>query len=256
MNNNWALILGASSGIGAECAIELAKNGINIYGVYLRKKQDHIDNLKNEIEKYNVQAVFKKSNIAKENNRYEIIEELCQLKNLKIKLFIHSVAFGTLKNMIDDNKQSLNHKNIEMTMDVMANSLVYWSQGLFHNKLLTKGSHILAMTSAGGRKNWQSYGAVSMAKASLESAIRQLAIELAPYGISANSIQAGVTDTPALHKIPGSEKMIKNAIQNNPNKRLTTPKDVADFITLLSNYNSNWLTGNIIRIDGGEDITN
>ena len=256
MNNNWALILGASSGIGAECAIELAKNGINIYGVYLRKKQDHIDNLKNEIEQYNVQAVFKKANIAKENNRYEIIEELCQLKNLKIKLFIHSVAFGTLKNMIDDNKQSLNHKNIEMTMDVMANSLVYWSQGLFHNKLLTKGSHILAMTSAGGRKNWQSYGAVSMAKASLESAIRQLAIELAPYGISANSIQAGVTDTPALHKIPGSEKMIENAIQNNPNKRLTTPKDVADFITLLSNYNSNWLTGNIIRIDGGEDITN
>ena len=178
------------------------------------------------------------------------------MKNLKIKLFIHSVAFGTLKNMIDDNKQSLNHKNIEMTMDVMANSLVYWSQGLFHNKLLTKGSHILAMTSAGGRKNWQSYGAVSMAKASLESAIRQLAIELAPYGISANSIQAGVTDTPALHKIPGSEKMIENAIQNNPNKRLTTPKDVADFIALLSNYNSNWLTGNIIRIDGGEDITN
>ena len=157
MNNNWALILGASSGIGAECAIELAKNGINIYGVYLRKKQDHIDNLKNEIEQYNVQAVFKKSNIAKENNRYEIIEELCQFKNLKIKLFIHSVAFGTLKNMIDDNKQSLNHKNIEMTMDVMANSLVYWSQGLFHNKLLTKGSHILAMTSAGGRKNWQNF---------------------------------------------------------------------------------------------------
>ena len=78
---DWAVILGASSGIGAEFAIELAKNGINIYGVYLRKKQDHIDNLKNEIEKYNVQAVFKKSNIAKENNRYEIIEELCQLKN-------------------------------------------------------------------------------------------------------------------------------------------------------------------------------
>ena len=98
---------------------------------YTLEKQDHIDNLKNEIEQYNVQAVFKKSNIAKENNRYEIIEELCQFKNLKIKLFIHSVAFGTLKNMIDDNKQSLNHKNIEMTMDVMANSLVYWSQVYF-----------------------------------------------------------------------------------------------------------------------------
>jgi NAD(P)-dependent dehydrogenase (short-subunit alcohol dehydrogenase family) len=110
------------------------------------------------------------------------------------------------------------------------------------------------MTSAGGRKQWPSYGAVSMAKATLESASRQLAIELASDGIGVNAIQAGVTDTPALRKIPGNEKMIDFAIKNNPAGRLTTPDDIAEYIKILAQSNNSWMTGNVIRIDGGEDI--
>jgi enoyl-[acyl-carrier protein] reductase III len=110
------------------------------------------------------------------------------------------------------------------------------------------------MTSSGGRKQWPSYGAVSMAKATLESASRQLAIELAHKGISVNAIQAGVTDTPALRKIPGNQEMIDYAINNNPSKRLTTPEDIAEYITLFTKTNNSWMTGNIIRLDGGEDI--
>ena len=76
-----------------------------------------------------------------------------------------------------------------MTLDVMSNSLVYWTQDLFTNNLFSSGSQIFAMTSAGSHTQWKSYGAVSMAKAALESAIRQLALELAPYKIAANSIR-------------------------------------------------------------------
>ena len=50
-------------------------------------------------------------------------------------------------------------------------------------------------------------------------------------------------------------KMIKNATNNNPHKRLTTPSDIADVIEILCSYESSWMTGNIIRVDGGEDIT-
>ena len=136
----------------------------------------------------------------------------------------------------------------------MGSSLVYWSQDLYQNNLLKKGSQIFSMTSAGGRKQWKSYGAVSMAKATLESASRQLAIELAPDGIGVNAIQAGVTDTPALRKIPGNDKMIEFAIQNNPSGRLTSPEDIAEYIKILAQSNNSWMTGNVIRIDGGEDI--
>ncbi len=253
--NNWALILGASSGIGAECAKRLAKHGVNIYGLYLRKKNSEIDLIKNEISKYGVQVIFKKANASNEEARKKIVTELKTIQNINFQFLIHSIAFGTLKKMIDVDNDELNKKNIDMTMDVMCNNLIYWTQELFHNKLINKGSHILSMTSSGGRKNWDNYGAVSLAKAGLESATRQLSIELAEFGISVNAIQAGVTDTKALRLIPNSKKMIEKACLSNPHKRLTTPSDIADFVELLINYKSSWLTGNIIRIDGGEDIT-
>ena len=60
--NDWAVILGASSGIGAECAQTLAKKGINIYGIYLRKKNSEIEKLTNNLKKYNVQIIYKKAN--------------------------------------------------------------------------------------------------------------------------------------------------------------------------------------------------
>ena len=254
--NDWAIILGASSGIGAECAYTLAKKGINIYGLYLRKKQPHIDKIKEDLKKYNVEVIYKKANASNENSRQDVINEIKEMENVRIKLFIHSIAFGTLKNMMPTKDDSLNHKNIEMTQDVMCNNLIYWTQALFKHGLIKSGSHILSMTSAGGRKNWNSYGAISLAKAGLESITRQISLELAPYGISANAIQAGVTDTAALRKIPGSELMIKTATKNNPHKRLTTPSDIAEFVELLINYESSWMTGNIIKIDGGEEITN
>ena len=90
---NWAIILGASSGIGASCAEALAKKGLNIYGLYLRKKQTDIDTLKNKLQKYNVEIVFKKANAANLDNIEACINELTQKDNINIKMLIHSVAF-------------------------------------------------------------------------------------------------------------------------------------------------------------------
>ena len=251
---DWALILGGSSGIGKACAERLAKNGINIYGLYLRKRKDDIQALTKKLSDYGVKVIYKKANASNDDARKEIIEELKSKSDIRIKMFIHSIAFGTLKKMIDEDN-ILNKKNIEMTLDTMCNNIIYWAQDLFNANLLKQGSHILSMTSAGGHKNWESYGAISMAKSALESACRQLSLELASSRIAVNSIQAGVTETAALKKIPGNEVMIKNAINNNPHKRLTKPSDIADFIEMLLSYESSWMTGIIIRVDGGEDIT-
>ena len=169
---------------------------------------------------------------------------------------MHSLAFGSLKPVIDKEEgKRLQQRQVEMTLDVMGSSILYWTQDLFLANLIKRGSQIFAMTSSGGHRQWKSYGAVSAAKACLESCCRQLAVELAENGVAVNAIQAGVTDTPALRKIPGNEQMIQNAKKINPGNRLTTPNDVAKYITLLGLAEETWLTGNIIRIDGGEDIT-
>jgi len=254
--SDWAVILGASSGIGAACAKELASKGMNIFGVYLRKPKDHIQALSEEIESYGVKVIFKKMSATNEEKRKDAIDELKSIEGIRVKVFVHSLAFGSLKPVFNsDSKDTLSQKNIEMTLDVMANSLIYWAQGLYQGGLLKKGSQIFAMTSSGGHRQWKAYGAVSMAKAGLESASRQLAFELSPLGIASNTIQAGVTDTPALRKIPNNELMIEKSLSVNPGGRLTLPEDIAHVVSMMGCSEESWLTGNNIRVDGGEDIT-
>ena len=110
----WALILGASSGIGAACAKKLAESGINIYGIYLRKPQSVISELESYIKSQNVDVHFHKMNAMNEDKRLEVIDNLKKLGI--IKCFIHSIAFGTLKPMLSKNDEPvLDSKNIDTT---------------------------------------------------------------------------------------------------------------------------------------------
>jgi NAD(P)-dependent dehydrogenase (short-subunit alcohol dehydrogenase family) len=231
---------------------------MHIIGVHLdrRATMPAVEQLVNELRSSGVQAHFFNVNAADPAKRQEVLDQVQpKLGGSTITVLMHSLAFGTLKPYLaPDPKDQLTKDQMEMTLDVMANSLVYWVQDLLARKLLGKGSRIFAMTSSGGSRVWPTYGAVSAAKAALESHVRQLAMELAPSGVTANCIRAGVTDTPALRKIPGNEQMMEFARLRNPHHRLTTPEDVAQAIAVLSNSGADWVTGNVIGTDGGEDI--
>jgi enoyl-[acyl-carrier protein] reductase III len=254
----WALILGASSGFGAATARALAGAGMNIIGVHLDRRNTlpNAEAVIADVKKAGREALFFNKDAEGDESRAEVLAGIeARFKEggpHTIRVLLHSLAFGTLKPYVGEDR--LNRKNFEMTLNVMANSLVYWTSDVVAKGLMGKGGCIYAMTSAGGRRVWPAYGAVSAAKAALESHIRQLALELAPKGITANSIQAGVTDTPALRKIPGHEAMIERTKAINPFGRLTTPEDVGNAIVHLSHPSLGFMTGNCIRIDGGEDM--
>jgi enoyl-[acyl-carrier protein] reductase III len=257
---DWALVLGASSGFGGAAAIELARAGMNIFGVHLDRQttMPNVHQVIRDIKHTGREALFYNINAADAIKRSETLDEIKERfgnHGNTVRVLIHSLAFGTLKAFISRNPEdSVNQAQMEMTIDVMANSLVYWTQGLFWRNLIKRGGRIFAMTSSGGHSTLPYYGAVSAAKAALESHIRQLANELGPFGITANAVMAGVTDTPALRKIPGSSDMLRIARAKNPGGRLTTPEDIAKMIVLLSEENAGWVSGNVIGVDGGEDI--
>jgi enoyl-[acyl-carrier protein] reductase III len=260
--NEWAVILGASSGFGGAAAVELAKAGLSIFGVHLDRQATmaNVEQIVKEIRHAGREAVFYNINAADAIKRTETLEDIRErfaaaAGHPTVRVLVHSLAFGTLKPFVAKRQEeAISQAQMEMTIDVMANSLVYWAQGLIVRGLMKKGGRIFGMTSSGGHTVIPSYGAVSAAKAALESHIRQLAMECGPLGITANALMAGVTDTPALRKIPGNIDMLKVARAKNPSGRLTTPEDVARAIVLLSDDNAQWMSGNTIGVDGGEDV--
>lgn len=259
LKGSWCLILGASSGMGLATAQELAREGVNILGVHFdtAEGQDKAAVAREELCAHGVQAHFFNANAASARTREELLPQFAELTGESgVRILVHSLAFGTLLPFVaPEGEAGVTSRQMNMTLDVMAHSLVYWTQDLFTAGLLREGAKVYAMTSAGGARVMPSYGAVSAAKSALESHVRQLAMELAPSGIAVNALRAGVTVTPSMERIPDSDRLAEYARGLNPHHRLTRPEDVAEAISLLSRTDSSWITGNVIGVDGGEILT-
>ena len=262
----WALILGASSGFGGASGLALARAGYGIVGVHLdlRGTVARANEVRDEIAATGAPVVFHNVNAADDEKRHGVVEQTKALfderrtqgKDPFVAVLLHSLAFGTTLSYIgsEPDEREVSQKQLEMTADVMAHSLVYWTRDLFHAGLLGDGSRVFAMTSEGAHRAVPTYGPVSAAKAALESHVRQLALELIQHGITVNAIRAGVTDTPALRRIPGHEELKSVAEARNPGGRLTQPEDVGEALVALSSPRLYWMTGNTIGVDGGEMI--
>jgi enoyl-[acyl-carrier protein] reductase III len=188
----WALILGASSGFGAATARSLARAGYAIVGVHLdlRATKARADSVRDEIAAIGVPVVFHNVNAADEEKRRTVIEDTRRrFEERRAAGASHSspssstrspsVPPSRISRPTPRSARSAT-KQLEMTADVMAHSMVYWVRDLFHAGLLADGSRLFAMTSEGAVKVVPTYGPVSAAKAALESHCRQLALELIP----------------------------------------------------------------------------
>ncbi|RFS26538.1 SDR family NAD(P)-dependent oxidoreductase [Chitinophaga silvatica] len=248
----WALILGGSSGLGLAAMKKLAGHGMNICVIHrnTRVELPAIQQQFEEIRSSGVELISFNVDVLNAEQRTEILQQLKDtMQEKKIRCLLHSIARGTLKSIPD-----LKGEDIDLTLRYMATSLYDWAAAVLEHQLYAPDARILAFTSDGSSKAMKHYAAVSVAKASLEAIIRSIALEMAPYGVRANCIMAGVTDTASLQRIPGSEEIISYSQSRNPFGRITTPEDVANVVYLLCKDEAAWINGAIIPVDGGTHI--
>lgn len=256
--NYWALILGGSAGLGLASAKKLAAHGCNIIIVHRNSRADAamIEQEFDEIRSAGVELLaFNKDAMSVEKRTTMLAAIADKLADKgKIRLLLHSVAKGNLKPMIAEENQALQNDDFHLTLESMAISLYDWTKLLFENKLFAADARVISFTSEGNKKAFKTYAAVSAAKAALEAITRNIALEFAAYGIKANCIQAGVTDTLSFRMIPGHEQLEEAASRRNPYNRLTKPEDVANVVYLLTKDEAAWINGTVIIADGGEHI--
>jgi enoyl-[acyl-carrier protein] reductase III len=254
----WALILGGSSGLGLAAALKLASHGMNICLVH-RNSRSELDEIAlnfDAIKSMQVQLLTFNVDAIKPESRKLVVEALTVELNRvgKVRCLLHSIAKGNLKPLVNSEASELDSTDFLITLQHMAISLNDWTKDLYKANLFAEDARILSFTSEGAHKALPNYAAVAAAKAALEAITRNIASEYAPFGIRANCIQAGVTDTASLRKIPGYEELIQHSIQRNPFKRLTTSNDVANMVYLLCKDEAAWINGAVLPVDGGEHI--
>lgn len=257
-SNLWALILGGSRGLGLASADKLARHGLNLIIVHRDRKTDtrKFEEKVKTWQASGISVVTFNADATSAEKRKMILEKLSVLlgKEGKIKLLLHSIAKGNLKPMEGDEENSLRNDDFQLTINAMALSLYDWFKEIFSASLFASQANIISFTSAGNKKAWKYYGAVSASKATLEALTRNIALEFAPSGIRANCIQAGITETYSSAMIPGFDQLKAFAEQRNPSNRLTRPEDVANAVYLLILEEAAWINGAVIPVDGGEHL--
>lgn len=256
LKDSYGIILGGSSGLGLASARKLAQHGMNLILIYRDARMNEHRNQQyfEEVRSLGVAVHAFNMDATREDKVVAFIHALEKdiVKGQKIRLLLHSIAKGNLKPLTGTS--ALTTADLNQTLHSMASSLYTWTQFLSHHHLFARHARILAFTSEGSSRPVPEYAAVSMAKAALEALVRSLALELADQKITANCIQAGVTQTPSLDRIPNSAIILKQAQQRNPSGRLTQPEDIAGVVYLMCRPESRWINGTIIKVDGGESL--
>lgn len=243
--------------MGLATAKKLGKEGFDLYIVH-RDRRSVLGAFDAEVEQLRSEGVEVKTFNVDGINK-DKVEQTCDTfleanSDLHFSLVLHAISRGNLKSLVSDDEAQLTQEDLLLTIDAMAVNVLTWVQILKQKNLIRAGARLVTLTSAGSQKYWSGYGAVALAKSSLETLTKYLAIEIAKYDMRANVINAGVTDTPSLAMIPGYEQLVTKATENNPLGRMTRPEDVANVVYLLSRPEADWINGTIINVDGGESL--
>lgn len=254
----WAIILGASGGMGWAVAEKMALSGWNIFGIIRERKaqesfwQEQAVQLE---EKSRNRVWFINADGIREESVSALLDQfLAEAGKKSVHLFLHALAKGNLKSLSEKGTLGMSVTDLLLTYEAMAASWWTWVSEMRKRELPAKGMSNISLSSVGSFRVWPYYAAVGMSKAALENLGASMAVELGAEGIRTNVLRPGVTPTQALHKIPGSARLLEAAEQNNPLGRTTLPQDVANVVYLLTTPEASFINGAVIPVDGGESL--
>lgn len=236
------LVTGGSRGIGKAIALRFAELGASRVGVgYLRSDRD-AEQTARELESLGAEPVLLRGNVGDPDRLAGMLQMVGPLDVL-----VANAATGVIRKTLE-----LEEKHWDWTMNANARSL--FTLARLAAPSMPGGSAIVALSSLGSTRVLENYVLVGVSKAAIEALVRYLAVELAPLGVRANAVSAGLVDTSALDHFPDREAMLAYYRERTPAGRLVEPEDVAEAVCFLASPAAAMIRGHTLVVDGGYSL--
>ncbi|KAJ5589177.1 hypothetical protein N7537_011855 [Penicillium hordei] len=236
-----AIITGGSKGIGKATALRLARDGAKVV-IQHPSNDKGAQEMVDEIGELNALAV--KGNASSVADSEELIRRTVEVFG-QIDIVISNTGYLPIRDLVSTSEQDFND-----CMDVNVKGPYFLIQKAAPH--LHPGARVILISSALCHVSTVSppYLLYLTAKGAIEQMIRVLTKDLGPKEITVNAIAPGPTDTEL--STPGSSEPASNAIKGLiPNGRLGTPQEMAETMAYLSSSASAWVSGQILRVNGG-----
>lgn len=221
------LIIGASSGIGKQLAIQLAENGQNVFGTFY---ETAVDNANSRINYFPLNVLDEEINLSFLPDEIHGMVYCPGSINLKPFKRIKPAAFTQ-------------DFNLQVTGAIKVLQAIL-------PKLSQQGASIVFFSTVAVQQGFNFHSQVATSKGAIEGLSRALAAELAPK-IRVNCIAPSLTDTPLAARLLNTPEKIEANAQRHPLKKVGTPMDIANAAEFLLMENSAWMTGQVLHVDGG-----
>ena len=232
------LVTGGSRGIGKAIALRFARDGAARVAIGYLRNDRAAEEAAEELRAAGTEPVLVRGNVSSER----VMGEVHELGPLDV--VIHNAATGVIRAALETED-----KHWDWTMNANARALLALARAAA--PAMPSGSSIVAISSLGSMRVLENYVLVGTSKAALESVVRYLAVELAPRGIRANTVSAGVVETGALAHFPNREDMLEMGLKRTPAGRLVEPEDVAGAVAFLCSPDAEMIRGHTLIVDGG-----
>ena len=245
LDGKFALVTGGARGIGEAICRRLARAGCSVCVNYFSSAAE-AEALCKDLEEMGVRSFPFQANVTDLAAVKEMFERL-QGEFGALDILVSNAASGVLRPAMD-----MSTKHWRWCMEINALALNHLVQHAA--PLMSPGSRVLALSSLGAHRAIPGYAFVGASKAALESLVRSLSVELAPAGISVNTISAGVVDTDAIKNFPNREQLLDEFKSRSQLGRGLTADDVANVAYLLCLPEAEAIRGQTIVVDAGYSV--
>ncbi len=243
LKGKTAIITGCVQGIGKATLETFAKEGADIFACAQFETEEFKNDIYDMSKKFGVEIVPVYFDFTDEQSIKNSVKQIMQMKKpINILVNIAGMTKDALFPMVT--KEQLN-----TVFNINFFSQIIFTQYVVKLMLRAGGGSIINTSSISALDGNEGQLAYSAVKAAWAAATKTMSIELAPKGIRVNCIAPGVIKTKMTENLP--EKSVENIMRNCSLKRLGQPDEVANTICYLASDMSSFVTGQIIRIDGG-----